>query len=49
VLSGDDWERVYIETVMPHKLAIELAYLSHRSFWTDLKVIFLTLWAVVVH
>ncbi len=49
VLSGNDWERVYIETVMPHKLAIELAYLSHRSFFTDLKVIFLTLWAVVAH
>ncbi|MCX6031759.1 MAG: sugar transferase [Chloroflexi bacterium] len=49
LLSGDDWERVYVETVMPHKLAIELAYLSHRSFGTDLKVIFLTLWAVVTH
>jgi lipopolysaccharide/colanic/teichoic acid biosynthesis glycosyltransferase len=21
VLSGDDWERIYVETVMPHKLA----------------------------
>jgi lipopolysaccharide/colanic/teichoic acid biosynthesis glycosyltransferase len=48
-LKGDDWERVYVETVMPHKLAIELEYLSHRSFWTDVKMIILTLRAVVAH
>ncbi len=31
--------RTYRETIMPAKLAIELDYLTKRSFWTDLGVL----------
>ena len=40
--AGDDWERVYIEEIMPDKLRIDLEYLARRSFWTDLRLIFQT-------
>jgi lipopolysaccharide/colanic/teichoic acid biosynthesis glycosyltransferase len=47
VLSGDDWERTYVEQILPHKMAIELDYLTHRNLWSDLEIIFRTLWKVV--
>jgi lipopolysaccharide/colanic/teichoic acid biosynthesis glycosyltransferase len=47
LLAGQDWERVYIEQIMPHKLAIELDYLAGRSLFTDLGLIAQTVWAVV--
>ena len=46
LLQGEDWERVYLEEVMPAKLRIELDYLERRSLWRDVSVItqtFLTL------
>jgi lipopolysaccharide/colanic/teichoic acid biosynthesis glycosyltransferase len=46
LLSGPDWERVYIEQVMPHKLQIELDYLACRTWWSDLKIIFQTVLAL---
>jgi lipopolysaccharide/colanic/teichoic acid biosynthesis glycosyltransferase len=39
LLSGDDWERQYIDDVLPQKLQIELDYLHKRTFFTDLKII----------
>jgi lipopolysaccharide/colanic/teichoic acid biosynthesis glycosyltransferase len=39
LLVGDDWERVYIDEVMPAKLDIDLAYVERRSFWLDLKIL----------
>jgi lipopolysaccharide/colanic/teichoic acid biosynthesis glycosyltransferase len=47
LLGGQDWEKVYLEQVLPHKLAIELDYLNRRTLWTDLDIILQTLWAVV--
>jgi lipopolysaccharide/colanic/teichoic acid biosynthesis glycosyltransferase len=47
LLAGQDWERVYIEQIMPDKLAIELDYLAGRSLFTDLGLIAQTVWAVV--
>ncbi len=43
LLSGEGWERKYTEEVLPHKLSLELEYLTERSAWTDLKLIFRTL------
>ncbi len=43
LLQGADWERVYLEKVMPCKLAIELAYLERRTWWTDLGLIVKTI------
>jgi len=47
LLTGSDWEQIYIEHIMPQKLALELAYLQQRTLLTDLRLIVLTLWAVI--
>jgi lipopolysaccharide/colanic/teichoic acid biosynthesis glycosyltransferase len=47
LLTGPDWEKTYVESIMPQKLAIELAYLQQRSLLTDMRLIMLTLWAVI--
>lgn len=47
LLAGEDWERVYMERVLPSKLAMELEYLSRRSVLSDLGVIVRTLAALV--
>lgn len=39
LLVGDGWERVYVEQVMPAKLAIDRAYVERQSFWLDLKIL----------
>jgi lipopolysaccharide/colanic/teichoic acid biosynthesis glycosyltransferase len=39
LLVGDDWERVYVEQVMPAKLAIDRAYVARQSLWLDLKIL----------
>jgi lipopolysaccharide/colanic/teichoic acid biosynthesis glycosyltransferase len=47
LLSGDDWEKVYRERVLPDKLAIDLKYIEHRTLVSDFKVIFQTLLAIL--
>jgi lipopolysaccharide/colanic/teichoic acid biosynthesis glycosyltransferase len=47
ILCGPDPERYYIAAVMPAKLAIDLDYVEQRSFWLDLKILALTLVALV--
>lgn len=47
VLQGADWERVYVEQVMPQKLEIERQYLAQRTLWTDVRVLAHTLRALV--
>jgi lipopolysaccharide/colanic/teichoic acid biosynthesis glycosyltransferase len=49
LLTGPDWEKAYIESIMPQKLAIELAYLQQRNLLTDLKLVLFTLWTVIAH
>lgn len=43
LLSGPDWEQVYVQQVMVHKLEIELDYLARRTLWSDLGIILQTL------
>ena len=38
-----DREKYYIETILPLKLSVDLAYTEHIRFWHDLKVILNTL------
>ncbi|HSR30410.1 MAG TPA: polysaccharide biosynthesis protein [Anaerolineae bacterium] len=42
LLSGADWEQVYVEQVMQHKLQIELDYMDRRTVATDLSVLLQT-------
>jgi lipopolysaccharide/colanic/teichoic acid biosynthesis glycosyltransferase len=46
-LTGVDWEKAYIEQIMPQKLAIDLAYLQRRNLFTDLGLVFRTLQTVI--
>ncbi len=48
VLAGAaDPERAYMELIRPTKLKLQLKYVRERSFWTDLRIILLTLAAIV--
>lgn len=40
--AAEDPERAYVETIMPHKLELNLAYLKRRSLARDVSVILLT-------
>lgn len=46
-LVGPDWERLYVETIMPMKLRIDLEYLDHRTLVSDLRVIARTIAALI--
>jgi lipopolysaccharide/colanic/teichoic acid biosynthesis glycosyltransferase len=46
ILTGQDWETVYRTEVLPTKLAIDLDYLSNRTFWSDINLIFLTILSI---
>lgn len=43
LLVGPDWEQQYIERIMTAKLSIELEYMDHRNFMTDLHLIIMTI------
>lgn len=45
MLSGEDWEKVYIEQVMPVKLAIDLEYAHRATLWQDIVLILRTVLA----
>ncbi len=44
--SADDPKKVY-EAIFPYKAELEIWYLKNKSFMTDLKIIFLTGWAIL--
>lgn len=46
MLTAADWERQYVEQVMPEKLRIDLEYLRRRTFASDLALIARTIAAV---
>lgn len=48
LLAGDDWEATYCDQILPHKLALDLAYLQERSVWTDLNLILRTIAGVIL-
>jgi len=41
--SADDPDRFYRETLLPSKLCLSLAYMSTRSLWRDIRLIWLTI------
>ena len=46
--STDNPEKYYIEVVMQDKLALNIEYIKKASFIKDIKLIFRTLWKIVV-
>ena len=47
LLVGEGWERVYVEQVMPAKLAIDRTYVERRSLWLDLNILAATALSIV--
>jgi len=39
LLVGEGWERIYVERVMPAKLAVDRAYVEQQSFWLDVRIL----------
>ena len=46
-LTGDDWERTYIEKIMPEKLRIDLSYIDRKTLLSDLRLILATVGTVL--
>lgn len=48
ILAGaKDPDKAYMELIRPTKLKLQIKYVNERSFWVDLKIIFLTAIAIV--
>jgi len=45
--GSEDPERVYLEKIRPEKVRLQLKYVRERTFGMDLKILILTLWALV--
>ena len=45
--SGVNSREYYLEHILPAKLAIDLEYLHQKTFWGDVKLTWLALWATV--
>ena len=45
--KAEDPDQFYIDVVMQDKLAIDLEYVEHATFWYDIKLIFQTFWEIV--
>lgn len=45
--EATDPEKTYIETILPVKLDYYIRYVQQRGFWTDLKIIWKTLVAIL--
>lgn len=39
LLSGPEWDRTYVDLILPKKLDLELDYLERRTFWSDLRIL----------
>ncbi len=44
--GASDYEQAYIEVVLPIKMKLALEYVDKQSFWFDIKILLLTVWAI---
>jgi len=50
ILAGSsDPDQTYMEKIRPEKIRFQLKYIRERSFWIDLKIIFLTLKTILFY
>ncbi|GAB4279673.1 MAG: sugar transferase [Candidatus Promineifilaceae bacterium] len=47
MLAGENWQDVYLNSIMPEKINIDLAYLRQRTLFSDIKLILSTITAVI--
>lgn len=47
--SGGNPEKIYVEKILPPKMALNLDYLKNISVWNDIKIMFQTAAAVFLH
>lgn len=47
LLHGADWETLYIEKIMPEKIAIDLDYIASANPWKDIQIILQTFGAIL--
>ena len=45
--EGGDIAECYAKVITPYKGAVEMWYLDHFGFWTDVKLIAITAWVVI--
>jgi lipopolysaccharide/colanic/teichoic acid biosynthesis glycosyltransferase len=43
LLSGPNWEQMYIDELIPIKLALDLEYAQRATLWSDIKLILRTI------
>ena len=48
LLTGDDPDKMYFEKVWDRKMQLRMKYVQQRSFWVDIKLIFLTFTAILI-
>lgn len=46
-VRGRDPRQFYVEQIAPYKGQVEIWYQQHLSFWTDLRLILLTVWVIL--
>lgn len=47
LLDGEDPEKLYVEQLLPIKLALDTVYARHASFAYDLLIILRTIWIII--
>lgn len=47
LMGSDDPEKTYVKCIRPTKLKLQMKYVRERSFFVDLKIIFLTILAII--
>lgn len=47
-VSGRDPRTFYRKHIAPYKGEVEIWYQQHLTFWTDLRLVFLTVWAILI-
>jgi lipopolysaccharide/colanic/teichoic acid biosynthesis glycosyltransferase len=47
LLSGDNWETVYVQKILPFKLALDIDYINHTHVLLDVAILFNTVKALL--
>ena len=48
LLTEEQFERIYLAQILPEKLRLNLQYLDRRSLFSDLRIIFSTLFLIIL-